>query len=171
MPLPRPPLPLTRRIAASAPSVVHSFSMRLPTSWTPWVTISWRWSAAKPRCLPPVSKVSAVAPAARCACSPRSCAVAIFMARASTRRCRNASLCHARTYVSTASAWGRWPYLARATSPWLFQRRAAIPHRLSRQGARWCSRPTAATWQRPSGSRMPSSAPRRKPACRQACST
>ncbi len=55
--------------------------------------------------------------------------------------------------------------------PWLFPRRAAIPHRLSPPVARWCSRPTAAIWPRPSGSLMPSSALRRKPACRQACST
>jgi hypothetical protein len=54
--------------------------------------------------------------------------------------------------------------------PWRFPRRAAIPPRHWPPVARWCSRPTADTWPRPSRWPMQSSA-RQKPRCRPVCST
>ncbi len=78
------------------------------------------WSAAKPRCRRAVFKVSVVAPAARCVCSPRSFVAVISMGRGLIARCLNVRHCRVRICVSTASASGRSLCLARVTFRWRF---------------------------------------------------
>lgn len=140
------PLRLTRPIAASAPNVARSSSMRSRMSWMRLATISLLWSAAKPRCRPDAFRASAVAPAGRCVCSPKSCVVVISTAHGSIRHCRIASRCHVRICVSTASASARSRCSARATSRWRSPLPVAIPQQHWPPVARWFSRRTAATW-------------------------
>ncbi|CDH71511.1 putative aldehyde dehydrogenase [Pseudomonas aeruginosa MH38] len=99
-------------------------------------------SAVKPRYRPRASRANAAAPAASCACSPKSCGAATSMARASTAPGPNASRCHASTCASAGSASARWRCSARATSPWRSPPPAAIPPRPWPPAARWCSRRT-----------------------------
>jgi hypothetical protein len=69
------------------PAAVRNFKP-LPKKSTRWATSLWPLFAVKPPCPPGVFRVSAAAPAGRCVCLPKSCAVAIFMARGSIRPAR-----------------------------------------------------------------------------------